>query len=78
MQKNFILTWSANCVIAYCTASNQATTFVITDTKLLVPLESLSTNDNAKLLQQLKQNSNVQLTGINIIQKQQYSHKTNI
>ena len=57
MQKNFILTWSANCVIAYCTASNQATTFVITDTKLLVPLESLSTNDNAKLLQQLKQNS---------------------
>ena len=29
-------------------------TFTITDTKLYLPLEILSTQDNAKLLQQLK------------------------
>ena len=32
----------------------KATTFVITDTKLYVPVVTLSTQDNAKLLQQLK------------------------
>ena len=33
---------------------NQAATFATTDTKLHVPAVSFSTNDNAKLLQQLK------------------------
>ena len=46
-----ILTWSANCIIV---ASNDAITFAITDTKLYVPVVTLSTQDNAKLLQQLK------------------------
>ena len=32
----------------------KATTFAITDTKLYVPVVTLSTQDNAKLLQQLK------------------------
>ena len=32
----------------------KATTFVITDTKLYVPVVTLSTQDNAKLLQQVK------------------------
>ena len=50
---NLILTWSANCVIS-TSAANQETTFAITDTKLYVPFVTLSTKDNAKLLQQLK------------------------
>ena len=36
------------------TAANQDITFAITDTKLYVPVVTLSTQDNAKLLQQLK------------------------
>ena len=50
---NLILTWSANCVISTA-AHNQVTTFAITDTKLYVPVVTLSTQANAKLLQQLK------------------------
>ena len=45
------LTWPDKCVL-----SNDAkvTTFAITDTKLYVSVLNLSTQDNAKLLQQLK------------------------
>ena len=50
---NLILTWYADFVIAVCTAVNQATTFA-TDTNLYAPVVTLVTNDNAKLLQQLK------------------------
>ena len=48
---NLILTWSSTCVI---TNSNGTGTFAITDTKLYVPLVTLSTQENTKLLQQLK------------------------
>ena len=48
---NLILTWSSSCVI---TNSTGAGTFEITDTKLYVPLVTLSTEDSSKLLQQLK------------------------
>ena len=48
---NLILTWSSTCVI---TNSTGAGTFEITDTKLHVPVVTLSTKENAKLLQQLK------------------------
>ena len=48
---NFILTWSSTCVI---TNSTGARKFAMTDTKLFVPVVTLSTRDNAKLLQQLK------------------------
>ena len=50
----FILTWNANYIIAFTNVANQNTTFSITDTKLYVPLVSLSTQDNAKLLQKVK------------------------
>ena len=50
---NLILTWSANC-FTFNTATNQAITFAITDIKLYVPVVTLSTQDNAKQLQQLK------------------------
>ena len=48
---NLILTWSSTCVI---TDSNGAGTFEINDTKLYVPVVTLSTQENTKLLQQLK------------------------
>ena len=52
---NLILTWSSNCVI---TNSTGARRFAITDTKLYVPVVVLSTQDNAKLFQQLKSGFN--------------------
>ena len=48
---NLILPWSSTCVI---TNSTGAGTFEITDTKLYVPVVTLSTQENTKLLQQLK------------------------
>ena len=51
---NLILTWSTNCIIVSTNVANQNATFAITDTKLYVPVVTLSTQDNAKLLQQLK------------------------
>ena len=48
---NPILTWSEDCVISSAT---EATKFKLTDTKLYVLVVTLSTQDNAKLLQQLK------------------------
>ena len=44
---NLILTWSSTCVI---TNSNGAGTFAITDTKLYVPVVTLSTQENTKFL----------------------------
>ena len=48
-----IQNWSANSVISD-TAANQDTTSAITDTKLYVPVVTLSTQGNTKLLRQLK------------------------
>ena len=48
---NLILTWSSTCVIINSTGAG---TFKITDTELYVPVVALSTQDNSKLLQQLK------------------------
>ena len=50
-EANLILTWSSTCVI---TNSTGAGIFEISDTKLYVPVVTLSTDENAKLLQQLK------------------------
>ena len=48
---NLILTWSSTCVI---TNSAGAGRFAITNTKLFVPVVTLSTQGNEKLPQQLK------------------------
>ena len=48
---NLILTWSRDCVI---TSSAGEGKFAITEAKPYVPVVTLSTQDNAKLLQQLK------------------------
>ena len=49
-----ILTWSANCVIISINIANQSPTSTITEINLYVPVVTLSTKDNAKLLAQLK------------------------
>ena len=48
------MTWSANCIIIYTDVAEQASTFTITEKNLYVPVVTLSTQDNAKLLLQLK------------------------
>ena len=53
-EANLILSWSANCVIIYTDVANQFQTLTITETNLYVPVVPLSTQDNAKLLPQLK------------------------
>ena len=51
---NLILNWSKNCVIVSTNNANQGATFAINETKLYVLVVPLSTQGNAKLLQQLK------------------------
>ena len=51
---NSILIWSADCIIIDAPANNEVPTFALTDTKLYVLVVTLSTQKNAKLLQQLK------------------------
>ena len=48
---SLILTWSSTCVITNSTGEGA---FEITDAKLYAPVLILSTQDNVKLLQQLK------------------------
>ena len=48
---NLILVWSKDCIITNSTSEEK---FAITKTKLYVPIVTLSTKDNEKLLQQLK------------------------
>ena len=48
---NLILAWPSTCVITISTGEGK---FAITDTKLYVPVVTLSTQGNTKLLQQLK------------------------
>ena len=51
LEVNLILTWSSTCVITNSTCAGR---FAITDTRLYVPVVTLSTLENTKLLQQLK------------------------
>ena len=51
---SLILTWSANYGIVYTNIAHQGATFVTTEAKLYAPVATLSTQDNAKLLPQLK------------------------
>ena len=51
---NLILTWLDKCFIIDNLVDSQKPTFTITDAKLYVPIVTWSTQDNAKLLEQLK------------------------
>ena len=48
---NLILTWSKDCVVTNFTGEGK---YALTETKLYVPIVTLSTIDNEKLLQQVK------------------------
>ena len=52
-EAELILKWSKNCVITNSTGEGK---FKITEAKLYIPVVTLSTQDNIKLLQQLKSN----------------------
>ena len=64
-----ILMWSADCVIIYNDVANQVPTFTITETFLYVPVVTLSTQDNAKLLPQLKSSFKRKISWIKYLQK---------
>ena len=49
-----MLIWSKNCFLVAGTAAIQEITFTITDSKFYVPVVTLSTSDNIKLLKQLE------------------------
>ena len=51
---NLILTWSGTCVIVSIAAVYQGAIFSITESNVYVLVVTLSTQHNAKLLQQLK------------------------
>ena len=53
-----ILIWSKSCAVSSTTGE---TKFAIKETKLYVPVVTLSTEDNTKLLQQLKSNFKIKI-----------------
>ena len=63
---NLILACSNYCVITNSIGEGK---FTITETKLYVPVVTLSTKDNEKLLQQLKSGFKKQSVGTNMTQE---------
>ena len=61
---NLILTRSWNCFIVVGTMENEVPTFTIIDTKFYVPVVTLLTQDNAKLLEQLKSGFKIKINWI--------------
>ena len=51
---NLILTWSSTCLLISTNIDGQNAKFAITDTKLYVPVVTLSTQENTKFFQQLQ------------------------
>ena len=58
---NLDLNWSKTCDTVAPDIKNQATTFTITDTKIYVPVVTLWSQDNTKLLKQLKSGVDIDL-----------------
>ena len=53
-ENNLDLNWSKNCIIVVTDVQDQVITFSVTDAKRYVLVVTQSTQDNAKLLDQLK------------------------
>ena len=49
-----ILIWSKNCAIIYTNVDDQVHTFTITETNLYVPIVTLSSQDDAKIITAIK------------------------
>ena len=71
-EAELILTWSIGCVIIYTDFANQVPIFTITETNLYVPAVTLSTQDNATLLPEIKSGFRRTISQINICQNQNY------
>ena len=65
------------CILVSGTAANQVPTFMIIDTKLQLPVVTLSTQDNVKPLKQLESVLKERLTrtNINLEKKIKYKHR---
>ena len=63
---NLLWILSTSCSFVAFTVANQMPTLPITDSNFFVTIVTLSTQDNAKLLEQLKSGCEKQLNGINI------------
>ena len=75
---NLVITWFANSSIITNSIDGHVPTFAINNAKLSVSAVTLSTENNAKLLQQLNYVLKEQLIGININYKQKCRQETNI
>ena len=77
---SLILIWSDRCFVIDNSIDNQEPIFTITDTKLYVPVVTLSIQDNLKLLEQLKSdfkrtnNWNKYEPKVTVEQRNQYLH----
>ena len=72
------MTWSEDFILISDVTADQVRQFATADTKLYVPVAPLLTQENVKLLNQVKSILKGQLTGININQSYEYRHETNI
>ena len=58
---DLILTWSTNCFVIANAIDSQVTAFAITEAKPFVPVVTLSTQDNVKLLDQLNSSFKIKI-----------------
>ena len=72
------LKWSKNSILVAGTASNQNQSFQINDTKLYVPVVTLSTQENIKLLKQLEPGFKRTINWNKYLAKTHIKRKTNI
>ena len=70
--------WSRNCIIVAGNANNQNPSFQITDTKLYVPVVTLSTQENIKLFKQLESGFKRTINWNKYLTKQQIKYETDI
>ena len=75
---NTFFTWSAEFIMVTKTVVNQEPKSAITDTKLYVSNVTLSVQDNAKLLQQLKTDFRGTINQNNYQSKPNYRQEINI
>ena len=73
---NIFLTWSEKFITVAGNYDDKEPKFAITDTKLYVPVVTLSAQDNAELLQHLKTGFKRTINWKYINQKHCYRHET--
>ena len=72
------MTWYEDFILISNVTADQVRQFATADTKLYVPVATLLTQENVKLLNQVKSILKGQLIGITANQSYEYRHETNI